>query len=345
MSTPDGVAWSRRSAAQLLEQRGVGGVLISASRDPDAKLTFVITTRQSPGSARLVVKIPSSPAAGLAVDREGRMLVDIRRLPLGRLAASVPRYVESLVVDGRPVLVSTAVPGVPMSIGYHHWTHTARRAAVARDFGAAFDWLGAFQGSTTRGSSAADWPDQVLEAVRGRWDGHPALDRAVTRLEAARDDLAASPVATTAVHGDFWYGNLLVEGGVVSGVVDWENAAPQGSPLRDVARFVLSYSLYLDRHARQGRRVLGHRRLTRSGFAPGIVYGLTGAGWYPDLVQRTLAGRLEQLGVSPALWYDVALTGIGEVAASANADEFGAGHLELLGALPVHARRHRRPSR
>ena len=187
MSTPDGVAWSRRSAAQLLEQRGVGGVLISASRDPDAKLTFVITTRQSPGSARLVVKIPSSPAAGLAVDREGRMLVDIRRLPLGRLAASVPRYVESLVVDGRPVLVSTAVPGVPMSIGYHHWAHTARRAAVARDFGAAFDWLGAFQGSTTRGSSPADWPGQVLEAVRGRWDGHPALDRAVTRLEAARD--------------------------------------------------------------------------------------------------------------------------------------------------------------
>jgi hypothetical protein len=345
MSAQDGAAWTRRPAAQLLEQPGVGGVLISASRDPDAKLTFVITTRQSPGSARLVVKIPSSPAAGLAVDREGRMLIDMRRLSLGRLSATVPRYVESLVVDGRPVLVSTAVPGVPMSVGYHHWAHTARPRTVTRDFTAAFDWLETFQTSTTRGRSAADWPTQVLEAVSGHWDGHPALARAVDRLETARDNLAGSPVATTAVHGDFWYGNLLVDGGTVSGVVDWENATPQGSPLRDVARFVLSYSLYLDRHTRQGHRVLGHRRLTRDGFAPGIVYALTGVGWYPELVHLTLARRLGQLGLDPGLWYDVALTGIGEVAASANADEFGAGHLELLGALPVHARRHRRPGR
>ena len=203
------------------------------------------------------------------------MLVDIRRLPLGRLAATVPRYVESLVVDGRPVLVSTAVPGVPMSIGYHHWTHTARRAAVARDFGAAFDWLGAFQGSTTRGSSAADWPDQVLEAVRGRWDGHPALDRAVDPPgggAATTWPPARSPrPPCTATSGT---ATCSSTGGVVSGVVDWENAAPQGSPLRDVARFVLSYSLYLDRHTRPGRRVLGPPPADRaSGFAPGIVYG------------------------------------------------------------------------
>ena len=62
------------------------------------------------------------------------------------------------------------------------------------------------------------------------------------------------------MHGDFWFGNLLTRDGVVSGVVDWEHAAAQGSPLRDAVRFVLSYSLYLDRHTRPGRRVLGHRR-------------------------------------------------------------------------------------
>ena len=97
-----------------------------------------------------------------------------------------------------------------MGVAYHQWAHTARHCAVTRDFDAAFDWLATFQASTTRGRSAADWPTQVLEAVRGHWDGHPALARALERLETARDNLVGSPVASTAVHGDFWYGNLLV---------------------------------------------------------------------------------------------------------------------------------------
>ena len=43
------VQWSRRSAAHLLEEPEVRGVLISASRDPDAKLTFVVTQRPRAG--------------------------------------------------------------------------------------------------------------------------------------------------------------------------------------------------------------------------------------------------------------------------------------------------------
>lgn len=337
-----GDACARRAGAQLLEQPQVSGVLISASRDPDAKLTFVVTSEQSKGSHHLAIKIPATVAAGEAVDREGRMLVEIRRLGLGTLGATVPRYVESLTVDGRPVLVSTAVPGTPMSVGYHTWAHTARPAAVRRDFDAALGWLTTFQSATVRDDAGVEWPGQVLDAVRGRWDGHPDLPAAVTRLETARDHLEGATCPTTAVHGDFWFGNVLLdENGAVSGVVDWENAAPHGSPLRDIVRFVLSYGLYLDRHTRPGHRVLGHPRLSRSGFAPGIEYAVCGSGWFPQLVRTTLGQRLERLGLSPRLWYDVALTGIGEVAASANSDEFGAGHLALLGSLPVHARRRR----
>ena len=335
--------WCRPTGEELLEQAQVSGVLISASRDPDAKLTFVVTSEDTRHGERLAVKIPATAAAGEAVDREGRMLVQVRRLGLGPLAATVPRYVESLDVEGRPVLVSTAVPGTPMSVGYHSWSHTAHPATVRRDFDAAFAWLEAFQASTDRAGAGADWPGQVLDAVRGRWDGHAALPSAALRLEAARDHLRDAGCATTAVHGDFWFGNLLLdETGAVSGVVDWENAAEHGSPLRDTARFVLSYALYLDRHTRPGHRVLGHRGLRRTGFAPGIEYALCGTGWFPALVRSTLEQRLARLGVSPRCWYDVALAGIGEVVASANADEFGAGHLELLAALPVHARRHRR---
>ncbi|MDX6302707.1 MAG: hypothetical protein QOF53_3921 [Nocardioidaceae bacterium] len=336
--------WARRPARQLLERPETSGVLINASRDPDAKLTYVITGPQC-GSVPRVVKIPATAAAGEAVDREGRMLVEVRRLGLGRLTPTVPRYVESLTIEGRPVLIATAVPGSPMSIGYHRWPHTARPSAVRGDFGAAFTWLAGLQTSTARGDARVDWPAQVLEAVRGRWDGHPALADAVVRLEAAGDSLSGSRCPDTAVHGDFWFGNLLLQGGSVSGVVDWENASPRGCPLRDVARFVLSYALYLDRHTRPGHRVLGHPGLRRGGFGAGIGYALCDAGWFPDLVRGTLGRELSRLGITRRAWYDVALTGIGEVAAAANDDEFGAGHLQLLASLPVRARRHRGPAR
>jgi hypothetical protein len=269
------------------------------------------------------------------------MLVEIRRLGLGSLASTVPRYVESLAVDGRPVLVSTAVDGAPMSLGYHRFGHTAWPDAVRRDFAAALGWLTDFQTRTSRRVPAPDWPGQVLDTVRGRWDGHPALPAAVERLEQACSRLAGAKPPATAVHGDFWFGNVLVKNGEVSGVVDWEAASPLGSPLRDLARFVLSYGLYLDRHTAPGSRVLGHPGLSRTGPTPGIAYTLGGRGWFPTLVRRSLADHLQRLEVPSSLWYDVALVGVGEVAASANDDRFGADHLERLAALPVRPRRHR----
>ena len=329
------------SRTRLLEHPAARGVLISASRDPDAKLTFIVTGQPSPTGERLAVKIPATSAAGAAVDHEGRMLVQIRRLGLGPLASTVPRYVESLTVDGRPVLVSTAVSGSPMTQGYHRFGHTAWPAAVRRDFEAALGWLTTFQTTTARATPAPDWPGNVLETVRGRWDGHPALPAAVARLENARARLAGVALTATAVHGDFWFGNLLTENGTVSGVVDWEAAAPKGSPLPDLARFVLSYGLYLDRHTRRGHRVLGHAGMSRTGATAGIAYTLCGKGWFPELARRTLAEHVGRLGLPPAYWYDVGLVGVGDVAGSANDDRFGADHLEQLAALPVRARRYR----
>ena len=345
MSTAEASAWAGRSTGRLLDGQALHGVLINASRDPDAKLTFVVTGGGPPDALHLAMKIPVTSSAGTAVDHEGRMLVDIRRLGLGALASTVPRYVETMNVDGLPVLLSTAVTGTPMSVRYHHVGHTARPAAVRRDFAAAMTWLAAFQTETGRAGAPADWPATVAAGVLGRWDGHPSLAAATARLDAALDRLAGARPPTTAVHGDFWFGNLLMQGDDVSGVVDWEAAAVEGSPLQDLARFVLSYSLYLDRHTRPGHRVLGHPALRRGGVLPGVDYALTGPGWFPELVRQTLGTGLARLGVPPALWYDVALVGVAEVAMTANDDDFGASHLELLAALPVHARRRRRQPR
>ena len=314
------------------------GVLLSASKDADAKLTFVATSGTGPCD-QVAVKVPSTRQASAAVEAEGQMLVALRRLPLGRVLDSVPRYIQSSGRDGWTVLVSTVLPGTPMSVGYHHWLHTARPHAVRGDLQRASAWLRAFQDATSGPAAPVTLAADVADRLAGRWDGHRDLGAALDRLAVAHEHLSPHAAITSAVHGDFWCGNILVQGDQVSGVIDWEAGSPSGCPLRDTARFAQSYCLYLDRHTRPGHRVAGHPGLQRSGFGNGVRYGLLGTSWLPTLMRRFLADGLADLGLPRALWYDVALAGLGEIAADANDEAFGAAHLSLLAGLPARPRR------
>ncbi len=335
-----GYGWLPERAAGLLSG-SARGVLLSASKDADAKLTFVATSGRR-RSGQVAVKVPTTPQASAAVEAEGRMLVALRRLPLGAVHATVPRYIESSGRDGWTVLVSTVLPGTPMSVDYHHWLHTARPSAVRSDLDRAAAWLHAFQEATAGPAAPLTWATDVADQLAGRWDGHPDLAAALERLAVAHEHLSPHASVTSAVHGDFWCGNVLVQGDEVSGVIDWEAGSPSGCPLRDRARFALSYCLYLDRHTRSGHRVAGHPGLRRSGFGNGVRYGLLGTAWLPVLVRRFLADGLGDLDLPRALWYDVALAGLGEIAAGANDEAFGADHLSLLASLPARPRRVRR---
>ncbi|WP_328993365.1 aminoglycoside phosphotransferase family protein [Kribbella sp. NBC_01245] len=325
-----------RSVRDLLLAPATRGVLLATSRDPDAKLTFIVTP--PPGTypnGPVAIKIPATPVAASAIRSETRMLLDLREVPMGSMAQTVPQYVDTLDSDGLPALVSTALRGTPMSIGYHHWLHTARPHLVATDFALAAGWLRRFQMATAGERGRIEWAAEVGDQLRHRWPGHPHLAAALVRLTSADHQLGVQEVARTMVHGDYWFGNLLLTDGVISGVVDWEAGAHSGWPLRDLVRFALSYCLYLDRHTRPGHRVLRHRGLRRIGFGPGITYGLLGDGWLPDLVRYYLRDGLVSLGLPPDLWYSAALTGLGEVAALANDDDFGSNHLDLLAGLPL----------
>ena len=89
------------------------------------------------------------------------------------------------------------------------------------------------------------------------------------KLEAElHEKLRQQSVPRTTVHGDLWSGNILVAGGKVTGVVDWECGRVSGEPVRDLVRFALMYALYLDRRTKPGRRVVGH---------PGLRAGEWGA--------------------------------------------------------------------
>lgn len=308
------------------------------SRDPDAKRTFVVTppagTFADGRARRVAIKIPVTQTAAKAIGRETRMLIALGETDLGGLEHTIPAYVETLDSDGLPALVTTALRGVPMSVGYHRWLHTARRRQVALDFALAGGWLRHFQQATAGERARITWAAEVSAAVRDRWAGNPRLEAALVRLSSADRQLKAHRVARTMVHGDYWFGNLLVDDGRITGVIDWESGARAGCPLQDLIRFALSYCLYLDRHTRPGRPVLGHRGLRQGAFGNGIRYGLLAEGWLPDLVRMYLRLGVDALGLPSASWYGAALAGLGEVAATANDDEFAEQHLRLLAELP-----------
>lgn len=294
-------------------------------------------TTADPASEPVVVEVGTTPQARLSLEAEGRMLVELRRMPLGALGRTIPRYVRWVRAGDRAVLVTTALPGAPMSHDYRSWRHTARPAAVRRDLELAGTWLRALHEVTARGNGSVGWTNEVIEALRGRWDGDPGLEPALARLVVARDHLGDRPVASTVVHGDFWFDNVLVSDDGLTGVVGWASGKVTGCPLSDLARFALSYCLHLEETARPGHRVPGHPGLRRLGFAPGIRFGLLGRGWLHREVRRFLVDGLVGLGLPRWLWYDVALTGIAELAVS-TPDDVGARHLELLASLPARPR-------
>jgi hypothetical protein len=311
--------------AALLERPGTVAVLLAGSRDPNAKVTIALLDRFGPD---LVLKVPTTPVAADAVRREGGLLVELRERRLGELAGTLPGPLGYLPVGGLPALVTTALPGTPMSVRYHAWRHTARPRTVRADFAAAGCWLARLHSATAGPAEPVTLLADALDACAGRFpEPGVALRR---RLDGVAARLARYTTPRTVVHGDYWFGNLLVDRDLVVGVIDWESGDLSGEPLRDVVRFAVSYALYLDRHTRPGRPASGHQGLVARGWGAGLAYAVAGTGWFPDLLRDYLGCALRRLGLPADLWRDLLLAGIADVAATADHPEFARDHLNLL---------------
>ena len=315
------------SLRSMIERAGMSVVLLSGSRDPNAKMTLVLLDAYGPA---FVAKVPTTPGAETAVRREAYALEALAAMSLGPLSATLPRPVGCVSHLGATVLLSTALSGTSMAVKYHGWHHTARRRHVERDFAAAADWLSDLQTRSAVAAAPVSLIDDTAPALGRRFLGRPDLAAAIRTVETARARLSGYVTPRTVVHGDFWFGNLLVDGGRVTGVVDWESCAPRGEPLRDIARFVVSYALYLDRHTKAGGPVRGHRGLRATGWGAGIEHLLAADNWFSEVAQNFLTLQLGRLGVPPDRWRDVVIGGLAEVAATADDPDFAANHLQML---------------
>lgn len=307
-------------------------IVLATSRDLNAKLVVLVLPA---GSARPshVVKVPSTAQAALAVAAEADLLEALHRQPWPSVGRTVPRLLHRDERDGLVTATCTVAPGMPMRTLYHRWLHTARPAAVGRDFTAAARWLAELQRDSAGLVGGVGLLRDALARLELRWPGDPRVRRVRELLGPAAARLAGTGCRRTAVHGDFWHGNLLLDGGAVSGVVDWEHGALQGDPTRDVARFALGYALYLDRHTPAGLPVPGHRGLVAGRWGAGVEHALHGRGWFPALVRDFTGTALGRLGIPADLWRTVLLGGVAEAAVGADHPDFADRQLDLLARL------------
>jgi hypothetical protein len=289
-------------------------MVVGIDRDPTAKVTIVLFDEAGlPGA---VAKVARRPAEERALRAEHAMLLKLRMSPLPTISAALPRPLLMEPVGGRAVLATTALSGSPMTVRYQEPGHVQHPGLVAEDFRLAGSWLHRFQHETQTGepidmNEAFDrWIRPTFARYRDTVGWSAWEEQLLDRLALLASELAGVPVPLVAVHGDYSTGNLLVERGRVSGVVDWELGRRAAPPLADVFKFAASYGSYLDRAAPPRNGALpGHPGWAQArdrwgdfaGWtnAVGFLYAYLGRGWFPDLVQAFLAEHLRRLGLPP----------------------------------------------
>jgi Phosphotransferase enzyme family len=319
------------SSGALLDMKGMRSVVLALSKDPNAKIT-VLQIPDGGGRPTLAIKLPTTPAAQATIAAERAVLAGLRaRLPDVALA-TIPTLER---VPGLPKhsLVTNALPGSPMTTRYHAWRHLGNQAGVRADFLTVGAWLAGLQSNVTGPRQPVDMDGGMTSLLGRRFSEDPRLDDLLAALGAVHARLGTTSTPRTAVHGDFWFGNVLTTGEQVSGVIDWEAGSACGEPIRDLVRFALTYSLYLDRHSRPGHRVAGHPGLRVGEWGAGIAWAMDGNGWFPDLIRDFVKGGMARLGAEPGLWREAMLAGLAEVAATADHFEFARLHWQLFGRL------------
>lgn len=179
----------------------LGARLLGRPLEHDRVLTggqHARTVMADDAGRRVVVR--TFPRGDDAVQREVAVLTLLG--PLGELAPSVLAHGE---VDGVPTIVTTALPGAAPADGLDPMV-------IAEQMGAAL--------ARIHRIAPVGLPDESRAPTRH-------AGRLAARAREAWERTDRTRVLT---HGDFWCGNAVWDGAVLTGIVDWSGAmsAPRG---------------------------------------------------------------------------------------------------------------------
>lgn len=312
MITSIGQALDRRAPAVGIPKIR-SGVVLGPDRDPAAKVTLLLF---GPGRRPVAVaKTTRGERESGLLEHEYDTLVALARSGLPRTYAQIPRPLLLDRIDNRVVLVTAAVPGVPLLVRYHSPGHVRSPRHVGADLAMAGRWLARFQHDTAQDGRDCQeaygaHADAVFARYRAAHGWGSAEQQLSTDLRALAASLSGVRIPMVAVHGDYCIGNVLTTGSAVTGVVDWELGQGRGLPFTDVFKLAASYASFLDRAVPASRHGLsGHpgwgRARDRWGATSswpnliGFLYAFKGSGWFADIVDDYLADAYERLGVPP----------------------------------------------
>jgi Ser/Thr protein kinase RdoA (MazF antagonist) len=153
----------------------------------------------------------------------------------------MPAALTLAFLGGRLALIEQGMRGASMARLVFRKGSAFSLARVRRSFARAAAWLQAFQDATAQGSKpwSLGEEEECLSRAFARM-GH-VLSRQLWHdlLQGARErlrPLRGLEMRRTAQHGDFWAGNVLVDGRALR-VVDWDSARFEGVALVDPVLF------------------------------------------------------------------------------------------------------------
>jgi aminoglycoside phosphotransferase (APT) family kinase protein len=187
---------------------------------------------------RVVVKLPCTVEAAETLRRQAGVLAVLgadRRL--AGLRSMMPSVLGSGVLDGRSYWMEEALRGTPVTAA------TLRRSGSGSLLDDAVGFIGVLHDRTSEWTyldkaAIQGWVERPLRQIEVYATARPLADHLIEALGWLRADLMAALagrlVRTCWIHGDFWPGNLLARGSVVTGIVDWDRAAAHQLPLHDL---------------------------------------------------------------------------------------------------------------
>jgi aminoglycoside phosphotransferase len=229
-------------------------------------------------SPAAVIKISRNSDAARNMDRNRSLLQQVRSDP--RLTELRPILPEELAwgrIGDQTFLVEKALPGTDARNLLDEADRCARMQAAALETVAVLHERTARTVTVDRNLTRR-WIDEPVRRIRGLKASYPRIalyEQTMADLaQTLTDDLIGRRMAVSWLHGDFFPGNILVspDGGVVSGLVDWDLAAPDELPVLDAMQLLIGIHLV---HARSELGPAVRVLLSEGGFTAGEVDALT----------------------------------------------------------------------
>jgi aminoglycoside phosphotransferase len=200
------------------------------------------------GEPVLVAKLPRLPGDVQALAREARNLEAVERALAGHDEGTAPALVAFQEGAAHPLLLETAVSGLPLS-------PAAIRRGRERIVVCVAAWVERLAAATLRTPADDAWYERLVSAplrsLAGRGDAEVA--GMVDRTRELAEPLRSGTLPLVFEHGDLAHPNLVRQPDGRLGVLDWERAEPAGLPAHDLF-FFLAYAALAGRGGRRRHR-------------------------------------------------------------------------------------------